>query len=264
MNQIKKHAIGYNTVSSVDGVISARSVKSYQNNLEIYGYTHEIGEGEKSPDNPYILQSLDSGAISVDGVDYEHSIVLSNNDMSIQVPVPTSLNSVEGVSDYIFKDGDGIWKLMQMCEKHYFSKKESIYIQSVNSYGIVNFVYELKKPSTRDTKSICSHYINQRTLIDDTLSTGYMLGNKDSTNSTVVFFRISNEILSTVSELQNFFLDEYNANRPATVIYKLRNQIVHTLSDYTQDLLNSFTLQSNNKIWVEGNPDIKVSGYILK
>ena len=52
--QLKKYSIGYNTISSVDGVINARGVKSYPNNLEIYGYTHEIGTGEKSPDNPYI------------------------------------------------------------------------------------------------------------------------------------------------------------------------------------------------------------------
>ena len=63
--QLKKYSIGYNTISSVDGVINARGVKSYPNNLEIYGYTHEIGTGEKSPDNPYILKSLDSGNVNL-------------------------------------------------------------------------------------------------------------------------------------------------------------------------------------------------------
>ena len=65
-----KNAIGYNTVSSVEGVISARGVKSKPKNLEIFGYTHEIGEGEKSPDNPYELVCLDSGKIDKTMIHY--------------------------------------------------------------------------------------------------------------------------------------------------------------------------------------------------
>lgn len=61
---LKKHTIGYNTVSSVDGIINARGVKSKPNNMEIMGYTHEVGEGEKSPDNPYELMGLNSGKIN--------------------------------------------------------------------------------------------------------------------------------------------------------------------------------------------------------
>ena len=61
---LKKHTIGYNTVSSVDGIINARGVKSKPNNMEIMGYTREVGEGEKSPDNPYELMGLDSGKIN--------------------------------------------------------------------------------------------------------------------------------------------------------------------------------------------------------
>ena len=65
MKRLKKHAIGYNTVSSVDRVVSTRGVKSKPKNLEIYGYTHEIGEGEKSPDNPYKFVNLDSGNMNL-------------------------------------------------------------------------------------------------------------------------------------------------------------------------------------------------------
>jgi hypothetical protein len=34
--KIKKHSIGYNTVSSVDGVISAKGVKSKPSNIQIF------------------------------------------------------------------------------------------------------------------------------------------------------------------------------------------------------------------------------------
>lgn len=65
MNKIKKHSIGYNTVSSVDGIISTRGVKSKPNDIQIFGYTHEIGDGEKSFDNPYKFVSLDSGNVNL-------------------------------------------------------------------------------------------------------------------------------------------------------------------------------------------------------
>lgn len=303
MRQLKKHSIGFNTVSSVDGVISAQGVKSKPNNLEVFGYTHEVGESEKSPDNPYTLVSLDNGNVNLYdennlseiqitsyyerrqglSLDYpktgfycifytkadsinaydsiqikflyqdgtyqswttscaitqpklyeipknvekvliynggsdatsreffdryenllildssimpseyitdEHSIVLSNNDTTIQVPVPIALNSVEGTSDYIYKNSDGVWKLKQ-------------------------------------NNSIIDNYN------DETIPTSYI----SSTD---------------------------NLGAGATIIYQLDSQITHILSDYAQDLLNSFTLKNQNEIYVEGYPDLKVSGYIQK
>ena len=124
--KLKKHAIGYNTVSSVNGVVNARGVKSKPNNMEIYGYTHEVGEGEKSPDNPYILESLDSGAMSVDGVEYEHSIKLINSGKAIQVPTPIPLNSVEGISDRIIKKED-IYYVEQNIQDIIVDKISSIF-----------------------------------------------------------------------------------------------------------------------------------------
>lgn len=63
--EIREHSIGYNTITSTNGIISTRGVKSKLNNIEIYGYTHEVGEGEKSPDNQYTLVSLDSGNVNL-------------------------------------------------------------------------------------------------------------------------------------------------------------------------------------------------------
>lgn len=318
-----KNAIGYNTVSSVEGVISTRGAKSKPKNLEIYGYTHEIGEGEKSHDNPYKFVNLDSGnmnlcsewdytsnlftvygnkltltvtenttryqisskmqfsykkdkiylflkyqgaftaganapifrirflnnngysvtekqivysnfnkciainlstadvskisgySLTIEGLtndgsaDYDftldivlseyyissyfedkHSIVISNNDTAIQVPVPVALNSVNSFSDYIYKDTDNLWKLVQNTA-------------TIDSYN------------------------------NEYISTPY---------------------ISSTGEL----------SAGATVIYQLETPVEHTLSDYAQNLLNSFTLQNQNRIFVEGNPDIKVSGYIQK
>lgn len=328
MKRLKKHAIGYNTLSSENGVISARGVKSKPNDLQILGYTHEIGEGEKSPDNPYELMGLDSGKINEKMIFYgnknrffgefflgggypsftgnlamnstasycdivveenakyslskkgatnfytytivfldknksklsvgsadskyntisdlsmvksgnyfikatfttpqncryirvgwlttseipiqlelsdsvteyvepdnrictdEHSIIISNNDTAIQVPVPVALNSVNSFSDYIYKDTDNLWKLVQNTA-------------TIDSYN---------------NEYISTPYIS---------STGSL-------------------------------------SAGATVIYQLETPVEHTLSDYAQNLLNSFTLQNQNEVFVEGYPDIKISGYIQK
>lgn len=120
----------------------------------------------------------------------EHSIIISNNDASIQVPVSVALNSVEGVSDYIYKDTDNLWKLVQ------------------------------------NTATIDSY---------------------------------SNEYISTP-----YISSTGSLSAGATIVYQLETPVEHTLSDYAQNLLNSFTLQNQNRIFVEGNPDIKVSGYIQK
>lgn len=262
MKQLKKHAIGYNTVSSKNGVINARGVKSKPNDIQIFGYTHEIGTGEKSPDNPYVLESLDSGAMSVDGVEYEHSIILSNNGMSLQVPVPIALNSVEGVSDYIFKDENGVWKLIQMCKKYEFTSEESISLQTINNFGIANFLYEIANVELSQSFLICNCLKKQNSVIAKTYKEGYM--RTDYASLKLMYIRIKVERASTVEEFKNFLAEQYENGTPLTIIYQLETPIEHTLSDYAQDLLNSFTLQNQNRVFVEGYPDIKVSGYLQK
>ena len=85
--KIKKHSIGYNTVSSVDGIISTRGVKSKPNNIQIFGYTHEIGDGEKSPDNSYQLVGLDSGNVNLcNGWNYSNNLfTIIDNHLSVKV-----------------------------------------------------------------------------------------------------------------------------------------------------------------------------------
>lgn len=263
MKRLKKHAIGYNTVSSVDGVISARGVKSKPKNLEIFGYTHEIGEGEKSPYNPYVLQSLDSGAMNIDGVNYEHSIVLSNNDMSIQVPVPIPLNSVEGVSDYIFKDSDGVWKLKQLCQV--FNSNDYLnLITFVNSQDDGSNVYKLGNPTLISSQG-------QNISFAKSNMVKVIPSSENQTNICKIFIR-EKDIFIYLRYFPNIYpqfssvdtLKDWLTDNPIELIFVSLTESDHILSDYAQDLLNSFTLQNNNKIFVEGYPDIKISGYIQK
>lgn len=366
MKQIKKHSIGFNTISSVDGIIKAKGVKSKPNNIEVYGYTHELGEGEKSPDNPYVLKSLDNGNVNLysedkltthkvnsatgairtgiklstpksgyycvrwdentgtRGISYklvnqttgiidgykmfyvnsfvkvphgydiifydtggvgtqkyaftertnlmildspimpdeyitdEHSIVLSNNDKTVQVPTPIAFNSVEGVSDYIYKDDDGDWKLNQKCQKYEFTGKENFTIQSINTFGIANFI-------TNDLKykkfslCVCSHLEQQNTTISNTKNEGIY-----PVETSSLYLRIHQNRCSTVDALKTYLAEQYHLNVAITLAYYLYTPITHVLSDYAQELLNSFVLENKNNISVEGNPTFKITGYLQK
>ena len=367
---LKNHTIGYNTVSSVDGIINARGVKSKPNNMEIMGYTHEIGEGEKSPDNPYVLQSLDSGATDLaksmttinlfiddngylmnhpynvtiyiacspntsyiinrtkyqatiqkniacsSGVpknglkvsnsvpfpkgdtsimytttsnasylifqvyltstyvnDYNnnilykglsiyeqngHSIKITNNDKTIQVPTPIALNCVEGVSDRIVKKEDGYYYIEQNIQDIITDKNNTTREQE-NGYTKFNIDIENGKVTSKN-KIICdkllvkgtgvniftSEYIRSSLSLYPDLIVAYMLTSRFTNNSK-----------ATATEISAYLKDN-----PLEILYQVENPYYLRLSDYAQQLLNSFELQNQNEISVEGLPEIKISGYI--
>lgn len=377
--EIKKHSIGYNTITSVDGVISAKGVKSKANNLQVFGYTHEIGEGEKSPDNPYQLVSLDSGNVNLydannitdiqvtnDGslrkgiliessyfkskncciyfdlnestgisktsiginikflykngqyevfkptnfIDYprkieitdtvekiliyeagsgangryfdlyknltildtsilptetiteEHSITLTNNNTTIQVPIPVPLYSVEGMSDYIFKDTDGIWKLMQNCQKYEFSGNEDCKV-----YENVFYINDAIKDYQNEKRIVCTS--NSYTGIKNQISAFEMTSQinnsicfREKPYSNVIYIKSTS--FTTKNSFMSWLLEQYKIGTPLIMIYQLKIPIVHTLSDYAQELLNSFVLENKNNISVEGNPTFKITGYLQK
>ena len=155
-----------------------------------YNLTMEGLTNDGSADYDFTLDIVLSEYYISSYFEDKHSIILSNNYTAIQVPVPVALNSVNSFSDYIYKDTDNLWKLVQNTA-------------TIDSYN------------------------------NEYISTPY---------------------ISSTGEL----------SAGATVIYQLETPVEHTLSDYAQNLLNSFTLQNQNRIFVEGNPDIKVSGYIQK
>ena len=64
---------------------------------------------------------------------------------------------------------------------------------------------------------------------------------------------------SSVETLKEFLLEN-----PIEIIFPGDKETFIPLSDYAQQLLNSFELQNQNEISVEGLPEIKISGYIQK
>ncbi len=367
---------GLCTKTSENGIINCKAVKSKPNDIQIFGYTKEIGEGKKSPDNPYQLVSLDSGNVNLydannitviqvtnDGVlrkgiiiesscfkskkcciyfdlnestgissstginikflykngqyeafkeanfinspkrieiadtvekiliyeagsgangryfdlyknltildtsilptetiTEEHSITLINNNTTIQVPIPVQLRSVEGVSDYIFKDTDGVWKLMQNCQKYEFSGNEDYKV-----YENIFYINNTIKDYQSEERIVCTS--NFYTAI------------KNKANAFNVTSQINNSIcfrtkpyddtiyikstgFTTKNSFMSWLLKQHEVGTPLIMIYQLKIPIVHTLSDYAQELLNSFVLEKDNIISVTDNAEFKIKGWI--
>lgn len=364
--KIKKHSIGYNTVSSVDGIISTRGVKSKPNDLQVFGYTHEVGEGEKSPDNPYVLKSLDSGNVNLYSEDKlstfivdsasktkrkglslptpkskfycvhwdnnaktpiayklvnketaeigtyqwtrkstlinvpfgyelliydasgngttisaftekenlmvldssmmpdtyisdEHSITLTNNDKTVQVPVPVCLNSVGGVSDRIIKKEDGYY-VEQNIQDIIVDKISSVREQQ-NGYTKSNINIENGKV-TNANKIVCDKLLSKN-IWSDIFTLEYIRNSVSAYPDLVVAYMLTSRFTTNSTATANE-ISAYLKDNPIRILYQVENPYYLKLSDYAQTLLNSFTLQNDNEISVEGYPDIKISGYIQK
>ena len=260
--KLKKHAIGFNTVSSTDGIVSARGVKSKPTDLQIFGYTHEVGEGEKSPDNPYQLVSLDSGAMSVAGIDYQHSIKLNNGDMSIQVPTPVALHSVAGKSNILTKNGS-IWGIK--VRTSVFNSND--YIDTLKYHGESStgtHVYRIgdisPEAELQGNISVCiSNFLKivPRSIDMDNIAKLFRIGDKKW-----LYIRYQHSVYPQFSSVQT--LKEFLLENPIEIVFPADAETFIPLSDYAQQLLNSFTLQNTNRIFVEGYPKLKISGYMQK
>ena len=327
MKRIKKHSISYNTVSSTNGVVTARGVKSKPNNIEVYGYTREVGEGEKSPDNPYTLVSLDSGKIDKTLVYYGNKnkfigefytggyvsfsgnmAVNSNSsycDILVEENTKYTLSKKETTNFYTYTIAffdenkkkiavastdskyNTISDLEMVKSGNYFIRatfttpKNCKYIR-VSWLATSKLSIQLETGSTATSyiepcNSICTdeHSIilsNNYTAIQVPIplalsrvgsSTDYIFKDNDDSwklaQNTATIDSYAGEDISTA-----YISSTGSLSAGATVIYQLETPVEHALSDYAQVLLNSFTLQNNNKIFVEGYPDIKISGYIQK
>ena len=152
---------------------------------------------------------------------------------------------------------------MQNLYKLELTGQESNYdheASSTNAYGIKNTSVPLKLDFKNTSFSICNILPHVNASIDATRYESYRLLYTQSKN--LLYFRLLESRISSLSEFKTYIKNQYDAGTPVTIIYQLETPIVHVLSDYTQNLLNSFELQNNNEISVEGLPEIKISGYI--
>lgn len=259
---IKKHSIGYNTVSSVDGVISAKGVKSKPNNIQIFGYTHEIGEGEKSPDNPYKLVSLDSGNMSVNGVEYEHSITLTNNNTTIQVPVPIALNSVENINDKIVKKNNEYY-IEQNINDIVVDEESSITLREQQN-GYTKISINITNGRIVDNnKIICNKILVSAQTFLDIFQYEYIRSSISKYPNIIVAYILTNRFTSNTTATKQEICS-YLQNNNIRILYQVNIPQYRRLPNIAQELLNSFVLENKNNISIKGNPTFKITGYLQK
>ena len=323
MKRIKKNSIGFNTISSTNGLVSARGVKSKPNDLQVFGFTHEVGEGEKSPDNPYKFVNLNSGNMNLCsewGYTSDLFTVIGNK-LSIQVTGNTVRYQISSKMQFSYKkdkiyiylnyqgtftDGANapIFRVRFLNANGYDVTQKQITYSNFNKCVVLDLSnIDVKKIMyynltieglTNDGSAdydftldivlseyyISSYFEDKHSIVisnNDTAiqvpiplalsrvgsSTDYIFKDNDDSwklaQNTATIDSYAGEDISTA-----YISSTGSLSAGATVIYQLETPVEHTLSDYAQNLLNSFTLQNQNRIFVEGNPDIKVSGYIQK
>ena len=205
------------------------------------------------------LMVLDSSMMPDTYISDEHSITLTNNETTIQVPIPVQLRSVEGVSDYIFKT-DGIWKLMQNCQKYEFNGNEDC-----KAFENVFYIMDTVKNYQANNCVVCNS--NFYTAIKNQGSAFEMTSQINNSicfrtepyNNTIYIYSTG---FTTKNSFMSWLIEQYEVGTPLIMIYQLKIPIVHTLSDYAQELLNSFVLGKDNIISVTDNAEFKIKGWI--
>ena len=201
--------------------------------------------------------------MSVDGVDYEHSIKLTNNNIMIQVPTPIALHSVAGKSDILTKNGS-IWGVK--VRTSVFSSND--YIDTLKYHGNSSagtYVYRIGDTvitgqELKGNISVCiSNFLRimPQSIDVDNVAKLFHLGDKKW-----LYIRYQHSLYPQFSSVE--VLKEFLLENPIEIIFPADAETFIPLSDYAQNLLNFFELQNQNNIFVEGYPDIRISGYIQK
>ena len=238
MKRLKKHAIGYNTVSSVDGVISARGVKSYLNKLEIFGKATNVGQAKFFS---FSAKDFVKGTISVQdgsfrsGADYPNRIR----------------------SDNIFSFN---FDIIVVCDDGY--KYNVSYYDEANTWIKCENTETIFSGTTiipENTKFRLILGTSTNSIVNTSIATHIHILTKYS-----IKLHINDSIIQVPTPCDLSENDALLKLNDKYVIYQHSDKTYIELPERSQNLLNSFTLQNQNRIFVEGTPNIKVSGYLQK
>lgn len=155
-----------------------------------------------------------------------------------------------GVSDEIFLDSDGIWKIKRNITKVVYNGTEDWnFVLNTNgttasfwnTYGIVKSNSPVM--STHFTYVAHSGSYGQRT--NDQIS--------DYSDNTAAFMITTNKA-NSVATWKTFLAAEYAAGRPLTLYLPLINPIIEVLSDANQNIMNNIpTFSGNNYVYTVNN-----------
>lgn len=89
-------------------------------------------------------------------------------------------------------------------------------LQSINDNGIANFFMVSTKTHTTATNLMCTHFIQQKTMIANTTTEGIF-----NANGNAIYIRIKQERASTVTDFKAWLAEQYNNGTPVKVYYIL-------------------------------------------
>ena len=132
------------------------------------------------------------------------------------------------------------------------SEEEKWSLQSINQYGIANFVISAKKTIEKSTsKQLCNRFVEQNSLIANTKEIGFM------TNDYNIFLRLDSKEVDTVSKLT-----EWLKKNNVTIMYRLKTPIK---TDLPSEVISAFkslhTYNPTTTIMNSENAYMKVKYY---
>ena len=118
------------------------------------------------------------------------------------------------------------------------SADENWSIQSINSYGIVNFKIEGNNIESNKNDSLCNMFAQQNSLISVTQDEGFLV-----TAANTIYLRIKSTTISTVEELRTWL-----SNNNVQIVYPFTTPIEITLPPADVNLL-----KGSNTVWTDGD-----------
>lgn len=140
--------------------------------------------------------------------------------------IPVQQEMLEG--DYIDSTEHHTW------EKLVLDGSEPIYLQSINDYGIANFLYLLPKTKRGiDYQVISNYFVSQNSLIAVTEKEGVLI------NPTSIYFRIKSTIAKNSAEFKSLLKSKYDEGNPVIIYYKLATPVDLALTEEQKAVKNT-------------------------
>lgn len=179
--------------------------------IEIIGETTEVGEGTKSPDNPFALISVTSPTITVNEQSAQESLILHSAGTISDSYTPLTGEYVQRVGKIVL-DGTEYWN-----GTHVIDNTGHWYIDKIQE------MVKLTPNNTTIPNIVCTHY--PTTTYNKILynsAPGVSIG-----ATGILSFRVP---YLTRADFNAFLAAQYAAGTPVTVLYELAEPITTTIN----------------------------------
>lgn len=206
------------------------------------------------------LTILDTSILPTETITEEHSITLTNNNTTIKIPVPIALNSVENINDKIVKKNNEYY-IEQNINDIVVNEESSIGLrEQQNGYTKFNIVITNGR-IVNTNKIICNKLLVSAQIYLNAFQYEYIRSSISKYPDLLVAYILTNRLTSNTTATKQEICS-YLQNNNIRILYQVNIPRYWKLSDYAQELLNSFVLEKDNIISATGNAEFKIKGWI--